>query len=261
MKKFVFPFLKAVGVCGFWLLIWWLAAYAVNLPLLLPSPLQTIVALKDLIVTALFWKNLLLSLLRVLIGILLSLGIGTLLAVLTTKSSLLRTLLTPMIRMVQSVPVASFIVLACLWMNSAFLPILITSLIVIPIVWSNVSQGITSVDKDLVDVTNVFGFSPLKKCTRLYIPTVLPYFLAACRASVGMAWKAGIAAEVLAPPLIGIGRAMYISKTQLESAPLFAWTLVVILISFVTEKLLLWGLQKFARALHFCKGGATNAHS
>lgn len=232
-----------------------MAAEAVDLALLLPSPMQTLSALKELATTLLFWEHLLFSLLRVLIGILISLCLGSLLAVLTSKLSLFRILLTPMINMIKSVPVASFIVLACLWMDSTSLPILITALIVIPIVWSNVSQGIAAVDRDLLEVATVFRFSPLQKLTRLYIPTIFSYFLAACRSSVGMAWKAGIAAEILAPPLIGIGKAMYQSKTALEAPPLFAWTLMIVLVSFITEKLLLLVLRQLAKALHWNRGG------
>ena len=259
MKKILFSALKILGVWAFWIAIWWIVAEAVDLSLLLPSPAQTLVAAGELLSTALFWEHLLLSLLRVLAGILISLVIGTLLAVLTSKIKLARTLITPLIHMIKSIPVASFIVLACLWMNSASLPVLITSLIVIPIVWSNLSLGIESVDKELVQVATVFGFSPIKRLTRLYIPTVFPHFLASCRSSIGMAWKAGIAAEILAPPLIGIGKAMYIAKTNLESAPLFAWTLVIVLVSFITEKLLMLALKKLATALRWRKGGAKDA--
>ena len=261
MKRLLLSALKILGVWAFWLLVWFVAARLVDLELLLPSPLQTLSALGSLVVTVLFWEHLLFSLVRVLVGILISLGIGSALAILTSKVALLRILLTPMINMIKSVPVASFIVLACLWMDSTSLPILITALIVIPIVWSNVSQGIAAVDADLLQVAAVFRFTPIQKLTRLYIPTVFSYFLAACRSSIGMAWKAGIAAEILAPPLIGIGKAMYISKTNLEAAPLFAWTLVIVLVSFLTEKLLMWGLHQLAGALHWNRGGSSHAEA
>lgn len=232
----------------------------VNSTLLLPSPIQVFRTFGSMLVTAVFWKNLLLSLLRVFGGILLSLLVGTLLAILTSVSSIARALLTPPINAMKSVPVACFIVLVFLWMNTATIPILITSLIVIPIVWSNVSQGIASTDRSLREVATAYGFSPMKKCTALYIPTVLPYFLAACRSALGMAWKAEIAAEVLAPPLLtgGIGLGIYFAKTNFESAELFAWTLVIVLISYAMEKLLLFALEKLAHSLHLSEGGTSH---
>lgn len=261
MKKVILSGLKFLGVWGFWLLIWFLLSLQVNSTLLLPSPIQVFRTLGIMLATSAFWKNLALSLLRVFGGILLSLLLGTLLAILTSVSSIARALLTPAINAMKSVPVACFIVLVFLWMNTATIPILITSLIVIPIVWSNVSQGIASTDRSLCEVTSVYGFSPLKKCTALYIPTVFPYFLAACRSALGMAWKAEIAAEVLAPPLLsgGIGLGIYFAKTHFESAELFAWTLVIVLVSYAIEKLLLFALKKLALTLHLSQGGSSHA--
>ena len=250
---------RTAGVWAFWLILWFVCAAAMGLEILLPSPIHTAKALGALIATSLFWKSLALSMLRVLLGILISLLIGTLLAIVTSYSALCRALFSPLMNAAKSVPVACFIMLVFLWMNTASIPIFITTLIVVPIVWSNVSQGITSTDPSLKDVTKIFGFSRVKTLRVLYIPSVFPYFLAACRSALGMAWKAGIAAEVLAPPLFGIGRGIYLAKTDLDSATLFAWTFVIVLISIVVEKLLFWILARSARSLHLNVGGDGHA--
>lgn len=250
---------RTMGVWAFWLVLWFVCAAAMGLEILLPSPIHTAKALGALLFTSIFWKSLGFSLLRVLIGILVSLIIGTLLAILTSASSLCRALFSPLMNAVKSVPVACFIMLVFLWMNTASIPIFITALIVVPIVWSNVSQGIAATDGQLREVTQIFGFSRAKTLRVLYIPSVFPYFSAACRAALGMAWKAGIAAEVLAPPLFGIGRGIYLAKTDFDSATLFAWTFVIVLISFTVEKLFFWLLAKSARSLHLNMGGDANA--
>ncbi len=229
-----------------------------DLEILLPSPTHTLRALWELGVTSLFWKSLGLSMLRVLLGILVSLVIGTLLAILTSVSGFFCTLLSPLINAIKSVPVACFIVLVFLWMNTATIPIFITALIVIPIVWSNVSEGIRATDVGLREVTRIFGFSRAKALRTLYVPTVFPYFLAACKSALGLAWKAGIAAEVLAPPLFGIGKGIYLAKTNFDSASLFAWTFVIVLISYAVEKLFVLVLNKTARALHLNMGGVAH---
>ena len=230
-----------------------------DLEILLPSPTQTADSLVTLAGTALFWKSLGLSMLRVLIGILCSVVIGTLLAVLTSASGFARALLSPLMGAVKSVPVACFIVLVFLWMNTATIPIFITALIVIPIVWSNVAQGIASTDGRLREVAQIFGFSRAKRLRVLYVPSVFPYFMAACRSALGMAWKAGIAAEVLAPPLFGIGKGIYLAKTDFDSATLFAWTFVIVIVSYAVEKLFVFALDRTARALHLNMGGDTHA--
>ena len=250
---------RMLGVWAFWIALWFVCAWAMGLEILLPSPIHTVKALGMLIGTSLFWKSLLLSMLRVLIGILLSLLIGTLLAVLTSVSALFRALLSPLMNAIKSVPVACFIMLVFLWMNTASIPIFITALIVIPIVWSNVSQGISATDGQLKEVTKIFGFSRTKTLRVLYVPSVFPYFMAACRSALGMAWKAGIAAEVLAPPLFGIGRGIYLAKTDFDSATLFAWTFVIVLVSYIVEKLFFLLLSRSARSLHLNMGGEEHA--
>ena len=197
------------------------------------------------------------SLLRVLWGILISWILGTLLAYLLHVSRVLNALVSPLITAIKATPVASFIILALLWFDRGVLPVFITALIVIPIVWANVTQGINSVDKNLTEVASMYRFSVRKKIFRLYVPSVAPYFMAACKSSLGMAWKAGIAAEVLATPEHSIGVELYYSKTYMEHTTLFAWTLVVVLLSVIIEKLLVYGLERMGRGLHvFPKGGS-----
>ena len=160
-----------------------------------------------------------------------------------------------MLSVIKSTPVASFIILALLWIKRDSLPVFITALIVVPIVWSNVSEGIREVDKSLVEVTKVYKFSPLKKLIKLYVPSVAPFFMAACRSSLGMAWKAGISAEVLSTPEMAIGTELFFSKTYLDTPALFAWTLVVIILSIVIEKLFVWGLEALGRQMRVMKKG------
>ena len=143
-------------------------------------------------------------------------------------------------------------------MNRNSLPVFITSLLVLPIIWTNVSSGIKSVPHELKEVSRVYNFSFYKKLTKLYIPSVLPYFLASLKASLGMAWKAGIAAEVLLQPLVSIGKMIFESKHTLETVDLFAWTAVVVILSVIIEKATVFILKKALKnhPLHG-KGGAT----
>jgi NitT/TauT family transport system permease protein len=136
---------------------------------------------------------------------------------------------------VKATPVASFIMLALLWIDRDILPAFISVLMVLPVVVSNVYTGIKSTDKNLYEVTKVFRFGFYKKLRFLYFPTVRPYFLSACRSSLGLAWKAGIAAEVLAVPVLSIGKMIYESKLYLETTDLFAWTAVVVVLSVIID--------------------------
>ena len=257
-KKILWRVSKALLVAAFWFGVWALISFRINSEFLLPSPSSVFEALCMLAVTPEFWMTTAHSLLRVVGGILCSLVIGSLLAVLTEGSRGINSLLSPALGVIKATPVASFIILALLWIDRNTLPIFIISLIVIPIVWSNVSVGIRSVDKDLVEVTKVYRFTPLQKISRLYIPSVTPYFMGACRSSLGMAWKAGISAEVLSTPENAIGTELYFSKTYLETPSLFAWTLVIILMSIIIEKLFVYGLERLGSKMHIIPKGEQN---
>jgi NitT/TauT family transport system permease protein len=148
---------------------------------------------------------------------------------------------------IRSTPVASFIILAYLWIGRDSLPTFISVLLVLPVVWANLHEALGAVDKELLDMAKVFRFSPWKKARLVYLPAVTPAFLASVRSSVGLAWKAGIAAEVLTVPVLSIGRQLSDAKLYLESVDLFAWTLTVILLSLLLELCML-GVMKGLRS-------------
>lgn len=237
MKKTIVSVGSALAVLGFWLSVWWLGAIRMGRELLLPSPHAVLTRLWELAFTADFWTIVLWSILRVMLGIALALIFGVLLALLTSYVPFMRRLFYPLLSVIKATPVASFVILALLWLGSSALPVFISMLIVLPVVWAAVSDGIAAFDRDLLEVCHVFRFPFGKRLRLLYLPTVAPYFLSACKTSIGMAWKAGVAAEILAVSPISIGKQLYEAKIYLETPDLFAWTLVVVLLSLVIEKL------------------------
>lgn len=245
----------ALLVLAFWLLVWQGLALAVGKNLLLPAPLTVLRRLTELAAAAAFWRAVGISLLRILCGVVCAAVLGAVLAALCARFRWLDALFSPLLTVVKSTPVASFIILALLWMGRSVLPAFISALIVLPVVWINVRDGIRETDKDLLEVARVFRFFRAKTVLRVYVPSALPWFLSACRSSLGLGWKAGIAAEVLTVPAISIGRMLYESKLYWETADLFAWTVVVILCSLVIEKLVMSALEKLrvrygAEAVH-----------
>ncbi len=243
--------LKNLIVLAFWLLVWQGLALWVNNPLLLPAPPAVLVRLSELVVSLSFWKITALSLGRILLGVVCAVVIGVVLAIITSRSGLLKSLFTPLITVIKSTPVASFIILLILWVGRDILPSVIVVLMALPVVWSNVSAGIAGTDKQLIEMSRIFRFSVWKRLRRVYVPSVMPHFLSACRSTLGLAWKAGVAAEVLTVPAVSIGKMLYESKLYWETLDLFAWTLVVIICSLIIEKLLMAAIGKAAG-----KGGA-----
>lgn len=234
MKAFKKTF-KILFILLFWLGVWELAALAVGQELFLPTPFSVIACLSRLIFTELFWQTIALSILRIVLGTVIAIVLGTLLALVTSRQKLLYDLFYPMLTIVKATPVASFITLAIIWMGARKLPIFICALMVFPIVWAAVSDGIKAISKKHIELAYVFKFSRKKRIKLIYIPTVAPYFLSTCKTSVGLAWKAGVAAEVLAVSPDSIGKQLFEARTYYEIPELFAWTITVIILSLVIE--------------------------
>ena len=245
--------LKNCIITAFWLCVWQGLSLWVDNPLLLPAPGHVLIRLAELAVTASFWATVGASLLRILCGALTAVVLGTLLAVICCRWRPVNDLLSPLVTVIKSTPVASFIILLLIWVGRDILPAVIVLLMVLPVIWGNVCAGIRNVDPLLLRTAAVFHFPPLRKLRRVWIPSVMPHFLSACRTSLGLAWKSGIAAEVLTVPAPSIGKLLMESKLYLEIPDLFAWTLVVILCSLVIEKVLMAAIGRLGRS--FQAGG------
>lgn len=237
--------IKKLLAIAFWILLWQVAYIVVAQEILIVSPVQVITRLFELVRLPEFWLSTLLSISRIMLGYLIAVVVGVLLAVLTTKISFFYDLFYPVLSLIKAMPVASFIILALVWIGRDNVPMFISFLMVLPIVWSNVSAGINGVDKGLLEVAKVFEFSKAKTVLKIYVPSVLPMFLSACTTGLGFAWKAGISAEVISVPEYSIGTQLYHAKIYIETQDLFAWTLVVVLLSVLIEKMVVYLISKF----------------
>lgn len=232
----------------FWLAVWCAAAAVVGKELLIPSPLAVLRRLGELVITAHFWRSTAASLARIFFGAAAGVVLGTVLAVLTCRFTLADWLLSPAIRVIRSTPVASFIILVLLWVKTGRVPGVISALMVLPILWESVSAGIRSVDPQLLELARAYRFGRGKTMRYVYLPCVMPHFSAGVCTAIGLAWKSGVAAEVLCLPKAAIGTQVYYSKIYLETPSLFAWTAVVIVLSLLLEKLVRRMLGKGGRA-------------
>lgn len=233
-KKIVYGILAV----AFWIGVWHFAAKWVGRELFLPAPKAVWDALVRLVPTVEFRQTVYLSLLRVLYGYFPGVLVGIIGGVLTAKVKFLDVLLSPVLTVIRATPVTSFILLIWFILGRDETPTFIVTMMVLPIVWANVAEGVKTVDPSLKEVCKVYRLSFFRRMRILYIPHCLPYFSAGVLTSLGFAWKAGIAAEVLCTPRVSIGEKVYDAKIYLETAELFAWTTVVILLSLVLELLL-----------------------
>lgn len=222
---------------GFWLAVWQIASMALDQQILLVSPLRVIIRLAELAGTGEFWGAVAYSMARIVLGFLLGTVTGTILAALSARFRPVEDLLSPLMLTVKSIPVASFIILALIWFSSRNLAVLISFLMVMPVLYSNVLGGILTADPQMVEMSRVFRIPLGRRIRYIYIPQVFPFFRSACAVGLGLSWKSGIAAEVIGIPSGSIGAALQQAKVYLDTPDLFAWTLVIVLESLLFERL------------------------
>lgn len=237
MEHKLFKILKIFLIALFWIGVWEVVSLIIGKPLLFPSPIAVIKRLYGLIITRNFWIITLLSLYRVGLGILIAIVLGSLVGLLCSFSKIIYEIIAPFVTIIKSTPVASFIILFIVLIKNGneITPIIISSLMVFPIVFSNVYQGIKSINKELIEVCKVYNIPLKQQVSSLYVPSLMPYFSSALLSSIGLGWKAGIAAEVLCSPKISIGTELLNAKTYFENINVFAWTVTVIVISLIFE--------------------------
>lgn len=246
MKKVTW---QRIGAAALAVLVWQAASMAVGSALLLPSPAAVLVRLVALLPDGGFWRAVWFSFCRIAGGFGAALVLGTALAFAAGRWPVVDVLLRPYVLAVKSVPVASFIILALIWMRTSALPLFISFLMVFPILYTNVLAGIRSADRELLEMARVFRVPWLRQARCILLPAAEPFLLAGSAAALGMSWKAGVAAEVIGMPVPSIGERLQQAKVYLDTPELFAWTLVIVLISVGFEKLFMAALGALERRL------------
>lgn len=222
----------------FWLIVWEAFSLAIGWDIILVSPVRVLMRLTELVRVPAFYLAVLHSLIRITGGFLLAFISGTLLAALSARFLRVRQLLQPAMLTIRSVPVASFIVLSLILFSTQKLAVLISFLMSLPVIYNTVLTGIRETDPELLRMADSFGASPFKKIITVYIPSLRPQLLSAVSVAMGFAWKSGIAAEVIGMPKGAIGTELQQAKVYLNTTDLFAWTVVIVVLSLLTERII-----------------------
>ncbi|MBQ4648882.1 MAG: ABC transporter permease subunit [Clostridia bacterium] len=217
---------------------WQTAVCYIDLPILLPSPLDVLKRLTTIWKDEGFLSTVLFTFGRIISGFFKGFGLGIVLALIAGRWKIAEHLFWPYLITVKSVPVASFIIIALLWISTEDLASFISFLMVLPIVYTNVLQGYESIDKKKKEAAEVFGLSYPKRLVYIYLPAIKPFIISACSVSFGLAWKSGVAAEFIGLPEGSVGEALYYSKIYFETVDLFTWTLLLVLLSVCFEKIM-----------------------
>lgn len=236
--------LKRLAACALWLGVWQAASLLVGSDILLASPLDTCRSLVRIVLSERFLPILWFSFSRIAGGFLAAFVLGVSLGFLAHRSALVRELLAPVVLAFKSIPVACIVVLLLIWIGSREVSGFSVFLMAFPALYLATVEGLGQVDRKLDEMLSVFGVGRLRRLLAHTWPSVLPYLVATSRNACGMAWKAGVAAELIGTPMGSMGERIYQSKILLETADLFAWTVIVVAVSYACEKGFLWLLQE-----------------
>ena len=233
----------------FWLALWHIGSLLVGEEILLVSPFAAAARLFEMLRTPAFWATAGFSLARIMGGFLLALVSGIGMSAAAYRFPAANALFAPLVSAAKSVPVASYTILCLVFLRAKSLPLIIAFLMTLPIIYGALLEGLRGADRKMLEMARVFRLTPLRRVRAIYIPQSLPYLTSAVGAGIGIAWKSGVAAEVIGLPQGSVGARLYEAKLYLDMRGLFAWTAAVMLLSFSLEKLILLLIRRAGRAL------------
>ncbi|MDU5534951.1 ABC transporter permease [Anaerococcus octavius] len=222
---------RKIIIAIIWLIIWQIMASFIKEEILLPSPLIVFKKFIYLLGQVDFYKAIFLSTIKIIAGFLISIAIGVIFAYLAYKYKLFYDFISPLIRIFRSIPLASLVIFLLFWANKDYLSIYISFIMAMPLIFQNVYDGLSDIDKNILQMADIYKVSEIKKIKYIYKVKVKAFLYSSIISISGLVFKAGIAAEVIGLPKNSIGNNLYNAKVYLDMPNLFAWTLAILLIS------------------------------
>lgn len=234
MKRIVLTCLSILLIPVAWQLLSWQMAQ----PQLIPSFPDLIRALFRLVYSPGFLVSIGTTCLRACAGLLLSLAAASITAFLLNRSEAIRFLFMPWLSLLRSVPVISFILLALIFLNPEMIPLLIAFLTMYPLLTENLLKGLMNRRDSWKMLARQFHLNAWNRLFQINYPQLRPYLFSGLASAVGFGWRAIIMGEVLSQCVDGIGKRMKEAQVFIDVPELIAWTLVAIVLSWLTDKLI-----------------------
>ena len=235
--KFILPLFSI-------LLIWEILYLCTRNSYIVPSISNVLLRIVEMLGEGSFYKAIFTAFIRVLAGLISGILLAVVLAIACHYSSVCTSIVAPLLSIMKATPIACIIVLLWINMNYTQLTIFVVVLMVIPIVWQNVYDGLANIDKELIEVSEIFEFNFSKKLRFIIFPTLVKYLIPSVITSIGLAWKSGIAAEIMTNS--NIGRLIYNYKNiSFDTSSIFAWTIMIVSFSIILEKSTAYVIGRF----------------
>ena len=214
---------------------WKLLSARIGSDILLPSPEAAFRRLTEIGGSSMFWNALGATALRTFYGFAVSFLAGVAAGSLAGIVPGFRSFISPLLTILRTVPILSLILLAMLWFVTDTVPVFVCFMMVFPVVFANVLEGVRQVDSRLLEMGALYGLSPARRFLSITLPSLTPFLLAGADAGIGMAWKVTIAAEVLSQPKLAVGSGIQWAQMSLETSEVLAWTAAAIFLSGLSE--------------------------
>ncbi len=225
------------------LILWEIAALKINSQIILVTPVQVLHRLFTIWQEPDFAGTVWFTMYHIVAGFLAGFLCGIVCAVLAYIWKPVEYILWPWMVTIKAVPVASFVVICLIWFTAKNLSVFIAFLIVVPVIYQNTLTGLRNVDKSLIEMADSFNMPLWRRIRYIIMPQISSYLVSAGKVTAGMAWKAGVAAEIIGMPRGSVGQMLYMSKIYLDTDDLLAWTVIIVVLSVIFEKLVVLALK------------------
>lgn len=236
MKKILTPLISV----GLLMLLWQLIASGINKPDLIPGIPKLFLSLGELILSGNFYHSVASTLLRGIGGMIISLFAAGIISLLFAKVTWIYELFRPVLVIMRSVPVISFILLALIFLQPESIPFVIAFLTMFPLLSENLTEGLKNLRPELSIMSKTFHLRKINHYTQILYPQLKPFLFSGLASAMGFGWRAIIMGEVLSQCSSGIGSEMKKAQLFIDVPSLMGWTIVAIIISFIFDK----GLDK-----------------
>lgn len=230
---------KADGLLALAVLVavWKLAATAVGADIILPAPEQVFSTLVQISGTSRFLSALGATALRGLAAFGISMVLGMAFGFAAGTSQRFEALLGPGLTVIRATPVLAVILIALIWFPAGIVPVFSAVVMAFPVVAADVAAGVRSADQRLLDMSRSFGVSRRDVSLLIRLPSAMPHVVSAAKNAVGLSWKVVVAGEVLSQPVHALGTGMQNARVMLETAEVFAWAVVGVLLCALSDAL------------------------
>lgn len=219
------------------LAIWVLLSKIVDNEIIIPSIKSTMFSLIDIVTDISFLNTIKSTLLRTLIGFLISLSLAMITGILSNVSKMVYDLMSPILSFLNSIPTIAIIILALIWLRNDFVPMFVGFIMIFPILYETILNSILNIDRHIIQMANLYSVGKLTIIKDIYIPNIF-YNLSSILSSVlGMNLKMVIAGEVLSQPKHSIGSSLQLQRMYLNTSGVFAWIVIILFISWMINYL------------------------